>query len=200
MEKEELIGKLQMVYVGDRNALNELIGYYDGLKELIQMVQQENTDLKKQLEYLRSGEYLNQLKFERNMLENIVQNMEVSKEDKEFIDMTHRNTELLEENKQLKEKLNLRNKEKTDICNKLVNYREKNKRLKKEITNLISINKSSKSEIQQLKDRITNAIERLEALIIFWKKYNPIDNTMQVEQFKGVISLLKEDNKEKVDE
>ena len=121
------------------------------LFDKVEQLEKENADLKKQLEYLRSGEYLNQLKFERNMLENIVQNMEVSKEDKEFIDMTHRNTELLEEN-------------------------------------------------QKLKDRITNAIERLEALITFWKKYNPIDNTMQVEQFEGVISLLKEDNKEKVDE
>ena len=27
MNKEELIGKLQMVYVGDKNALNELINY-----------------------------------------------------------------------------------------------------------------------------------------------------------------------------
>ena len=42
MTKEELIGKLQMVYVGDKNALNELIGYYDGLKECIEIVQQEN--------------------------------------------------------------------------------------------------------------------------------------------------------------
>lgn len=121
------------------------------LFDKVEQLEKENQQLKKQLEYLRSGEYLNQLKFERNMLEDIVQNMEVSKEDKEFIDMTHRNTELLEEN-------------------------------------------------QELKYRITNAIERLEALITFWKKYNPIDNTMQVEQFNGVISLLKEDNKEKVDE
>ena len=66
----------------------------------------EFKELKKQLEYLRSGEYLNQLKFERNMLENIVQNCEVSKEDKEFIDMTHRNTELLEENQKLKDRIN----------------------------------------------------------------------------------------------
>ena len=29
--KEELIGKLQMVYVGDKNALNEMIDYYDEL-------------------------------------------------------------------------------------------------------------------------------------------------------------------------
>ena len=36
MDKKELIGKLQMVYVGDRNVLNELIGYYDGLKQVIE--------------------------------------------------------------------------------------------------------------------------------------------------------------------
>ena len=46
MNKEELIGKLQMVYVGDRNALNELIGYYDGLKQGIDELQQENKILK----------------------------------------------------------------------------------------------------------------------------------------------------------
>ena len=42
MNKEELIVKLQMVYVGDTNALNELIGYYDGLKQGIEELQQEN--------------------------------------------------------------------------------------------------------------------------------------------------------------
>lgn len=41
-----------------------------------------------------------------------------------------------------------------------------------------------------LQQRIDDAIERLNALIVFWKKYNPIDNTMQVEQFKGVIDIL----------
>lgn len=83
----------------DRSPSNsdlEMCKYIIGLQE-------ENHQLKRQLEYLRSGEYLNQLKFERNMLEDIVQNGGVSKEDKEFIDMTHRNTELLEENKRLKE-------------------------------------------------------------------------------------------------
>ena len=45
MNKEELIGKLQMVYVGDRNALNEMIGYYDGLKEVIEELKQENEKL-----------------------------------------------------------------------------------------------------------------------------------------------------------
>ena len=46
MNKGELIGKLQMVYVGDKNALNELIGYYDGLKQGIEELKQENQKYK----------------------------------------------------------------------------------------------------------------------------------------------------------
>ena len=68
-----------------------------------EILRQENQKLQSQLSYLRSGEYYNQLKFERDMLQDIVDKGEVSKEDKEFIDCIHRNTELLEENKQLKE-------------------------------------------------------------------------------------------------
>ena len=63
MNKEELIGKLQMVYVGDKNALNELIYYYDVLKLGIERVQQENKQLKevidKTIEELKKG--LNEL-------------------------------------------------------------------------------------------------------------------------------------------
>lgn len=77
----------------------------DNEEQFLKDVYHNLNSLEKQLEYLRSGEYLNQLKFERNLLEDIAHNMEVSKEDKEFIDMTHRNTELLEENNQLKEKI-----------------------------------------------------------------------------------------------
>lgn len=77
----------------------------DNEEQFLKDVYHNLNSLEKQLEYLRSGEYLNQLKFERNMLEDIVQNSEVSKEDKEFIDMTHRNTELLEENQLLKERM-----------------------------------------------------------------------------------------------
>ena len=65
----------------------------------LQEIEKENKELKKQLEYLRSGEYYNQLRFERDMLQNVVDNSKVSKEDKEFIDMAHRNTELLEQQK-----------------------------------------------------------------------------------------------------
>ena len=49
-------------------------------------------------------------------------------------------------------------------------------------------------ENQQLQAKIDNAIDRLQALIVFWKKYNSIDYTMEVEQFKGVINLLKGDD------
>lgn len=66
----------------------------------IEEILEENQELQKQLEYLRSGEYYNQLRFEREMLEHIVEHGEVSKEDKAFIDMTHRNTELLEQQKE----------------------------------------------------------------------------------------------------
>ena len=38
-----------MVYAGDINVLNELIGYYDGLKQGIEELQQENKQLKIQI-------------------------------------------------------------------------------------------------------------------------------------------------------
>ena len=66
---------------------------------LLMEKERENQELKKQLDYLRSGEYLNQLRFERDMLQHVVDNSKVSKVDKEFIDMTHRNTELLAQQK-----------------------------------------------------------------------------------------------------
>lgn len=50
--------------------------------------------------------------------------------------------------------------------------------------NELKIKLSAREEINK------NAIERLESLIIFWKKYNPVDNHMQVEQFNGVIDIL----------
>lgn len=82
MNKEELIGKLQMVYVGDINALNEMIGYYDGLKEVIEELKQENEknkhyktlyqSLKKQKDELKED-----ISF---CLKSIKQEMEMSKD------------------------------------------------------------------------------------------------------------------------
>lgn len=78
---------------------------FDELFNEMENWKKETKQLKNQLNYLRSGEYLNQLRFERDMLQHVVDNNEVSKEDKEFIDMTHRNTELLEENQSLKDQV-----------------------------------------------------------------------------------------------
>ena len=81
----------------------------DVFKELFNEMsnwREEAKELKKQLEYLRSGEYYNQLRFERDMLQYVADNGKVSKEDKEFIDMTHRNTELLEVIEEVREYIN----------------------------------------------------------------------------------------------
>lgn len=41
MNREEFIGKLEMVYVGDRNAIDEIISEYDRLNNIIEEI--ENT-------------------------------------------------------------------------------------------------------------------------------------------------------------
>ena len=63
---------------------------------------EEIKSLEKQLKYLRSGEYYNQLRFERDMLQQVVDTNGVPSEVYDYIDCTHRNTELLKENKSLK--------------------------------------------------------------------------------------------------
>ena len=82
-------------YLIPKDIFDELFNEMDNWKKEVQL-------LKDQLNYLRSGEYINQLKFERDMLQYIVENGEVQEEDKNFIDMTHRNTELLEEKQKYK--------------------------------------------------------------------------------------------------
>ena len=61
---------------------------------------------------------------------------------------------------------------------------------------LYDLVKQLQQELTDCKERNENAIEKLEALIVFWKKFNPIDNYMQVEQFKGVIEILDKKDKE----
>ena len=67
------------------------------------MLKKENKQLKEQLEYLRSGEYYNQLRFENEMLQQVVDTNGVPSEVYDYIDCTHRNTELLKENQELKD-------------------------------------------------------------------------------------------------
>ena len=110
----------------DYNLTGEELHYYamcyymiKGLEKENEMLKEENKVIKKQLNYLRSGEYYNQLKFERNMLQDIVDNGVVSQEDREYIDCTRRNTELLEENNQLKEELEKNEKMKQEAIDEL---------------------------------------------------------------------------------
>ncbi len=73
-------------------------------KEMLNF-RKETFELKRQLKYLRNGEYYNQLRFENEMLQNIVDTNGVPSEVYDYIDCVHRNTELLEENEQLKKEL-----------------------------------------------------------------------------------------------
>ena len=135
----------------DNRTIDEVRKNEDRLINKIELLEKENQELKKQLEageqqyndlvekkeglqeqldYLRSGEYINQLRFERDMLQDIVDKGEVSKEDKEFIDCTHRNTELLEQQKEFIEWLeNLLTNElgvftEVKVCDVLSKYKE----------------------------------------------------------------------------
>lgn len=82
-----------------QNSHGTYISYVDLVNEMYK--------LKKQLEYLRSGEYYNQLKFERDMLQQVVDTNGVPSEVYDYIECVHRNTELLEENEKLKAELGL---------------------------------------------------------------------------------------------
>ena len=75
---------------------------------------EENKRLKQQLDYLRSGEYYNQLRFENEMLQNIVDTNGVPSEVYDYIDCVHRNTELLGKRQKLIDYL----KEQIKLCKK----------------------------------------------------------------------------------
>ncbi len=91
----------------------------------IEELQQENEELKKQLDYIRSGEYYNQLRFERDMLQHLVDTNSLSEMEIEWIDCTHRNTELLEQNEKLKKELAIHGNEGLDIIHELESEKEK---------------------------------------------------------------------------
>ena len=76
---------------------------------------EEIKSLEKQLEYLRSGEYYNQLRFENEMLQQVVDTNGLPSEVYDYIDCTHRNTELLEENQELKKQLEVGKEQYNDL-------------------------------------------------------------------------------------
>ena len=87
---------------------------------------EEIKSLEKQLDYLRSGEYYNQLRFENEMLQQVIDTNGVPSEVYDYIDCTHRNTELLEENQSLKKQFENKY-SKTGILTNEVLYEENTK-------------------------------------------------------------------------
>lgn len=94
---------------------NCLEGSMEEIITAMKQLQQENQELKKQLDYLRSGEYYNQLRFENEMLQQVVDTNGVPSEVYDYIDCTHRNTELLKENQELKKQLEVGEQQYNDL-------------------------------------------------------------------------------------
>ena len=106
-EKTKDCGRVQFI-----NLLMEKERENQELKEQLEVGKEQYNDLveekenlQEQLDYLRGGEYLNQLRFERDMLQHVVDTNGVPSEVYDYLECTHRNTELLEENQELKEQL-----------------------------------------------------------------------------------------------
>ena len=106
-EKTKDCGRVQFI-----NLLMEKERENQELKEQLEVGKEQYNDLveekenlQEQLDYLRGGEYLNQLRFERDMLQHVVDTNGVPSEVYDYLDCTHRNTELLEESQELKKQL-----------------------------------------------------------------------------------------------
>ena len=78
MNREEFIAKLQMVYVGDRNAFNEIVGVYDNLKEENERLNNVLNELKKDLQEAFNELQPNELIDGRNLIENILNELKES--------------------------------------------------------------------------------------------------------------------------
>ena len=113
---------------------------------------EEIKSLEKQLKYLRSGEYYNQLRFENEMLQQVVDTNGVPSEVYDYIDCTHRNTELLEENQKLKDRDLI-------IAAELTKLQQENKILKENAENNDKVVDKVNWENQSLKKQLEDKTE-----------------------------------------
>jgi hypothetical protein len=102
MNKEEIKHFKSLLRQGSLRHMNILLDdkFQKELQTIIEdyeKLQQENNELKKQLEYLRSGEYYNQLRFENKMLQQVVDTNGVPSEVYDYLESVHKNTEFLEQ-------------------------------------------------------------------------------------------------------
>ena len=88
------------------------------LNEMINW-KKETKELKKQLNYVRNGEYHKQLRFENEMLQQVVDTNGVPSEVYDYLECLHMNTELIKENNRLNEQLQQAN-DTLDTYNELI--------------------------------------------------------------------------------
>lgn len=145
---------------------------------LLMEKERENQELKEQLDYLRSGEYLNQLRFERDMLQHVVDTNGVPSEVYDYLECTHRNTELLEENQELKEQLE-------EIKNEPLTNRIG--RIDSVIANIYSRNRTHKKKfIEYLENEIKNS--DICDVYVRGMKFNSAEKMI----YKDILSKYKE--------
>ena len=136
INKDKIIQSIRDFYKLD-NALKYYLDRHKAqiLLDYITNLQQENKQLKEQLEYLRSNEYLNQVKWERNFNEELVKDLQ-------------------QENKQLKEANNYLQDELYDLRReKTPNYYHS------ENVNLSRINNNYKSILTELEEWLKEKIK-----------------------------------------
>ena len=73
---EEIKEKIDKSKENHRYNITSSREWFENLLDYITNLQQENKQLNKQLEYLRSNEYLNQVKWERNFNEELVKGLQ----------------------------------------------------------------------------------------------------------------------------
>ena len=149
-EKTKDCGRVQFI-----NLLMEKERENQELKEQLEVGKEQYNDLveekenlQEQLDYLRGGEYLNQLRFERDMLQHVVDTNGVPSEVYDYLDCTHRNTELLEENQELKKQLEEEQAYSQDVFSDFQDYKEE------VLDYLDKLENQQKEFIEYLEDKI----------------------------------------------
>lgn len=156
----------------------------------------EIKSLERQLEYLRSGEYYNQLRFENEMLQQVVDTNGVPSEVYDYIDCTHRNTELLKENQELKSKLELY--ENGVYFSSEVDEKDKQiDALKKKYENAVSDYETTMAEKEQLNSLVNSCQEEIRQLKKQLTTYQILHRDCKVDNLKNISKIEEMENQQK---
>ena len=187
-EKTKDCGRVQFI-----NLLMEKERENQELKEQLEVGKEQYNDLveekenlQEQLDYLRGGEYLNQLRFERDMLQHVVDTNGVPSEVYDYLDCTHRNTELLEESQELKKQLE-------DHIKAEMKAKDESEKLRKEYQETY---KDVRVEIKEYKTQQKEFIEwlekEIEAIENKLNRYNELVKQGKETDFEYYESIIDE--------